>query len=49
MGDKTEKCANPACGCPAPTIGDYCCEQCERSTTKMESKCHCGHPRCGSE
>lgn len=46
MAEKTDKCANPECHCPAEMASDYCCEYCERAVHDPEAGCHCGHPEC---
>lgn len=40
-----QKCANPACTCPA-TSGEYCSPQCEESLRESDTECQCGHADC---
>lgn len=42
---QNQKCANPACNCPA-TGGEYCSPQCQDSIRKSDTECHCGHADC---
>jgi hypothetical protein len=44
--EKTDKCANPDCHCPALIGGEYCSEYCENPDRDIETGCRCGHPEC---
>lgn len=46
MSEPTEKCANPACHCPAHLDTGFCSEYCESAEHKVELGCHCGHAEC---
>jgi hypothetical protein len=40
------KCAHPACRCPAEPGSKYCSTYCHDSGSKMEIACNCGHAAC---
>lgn len=40
------KCAHPACSCPAEPDSKYCSTYCHDSESKMEVACNCGHAEC---
>ncbi len=42
---QSQKCANPACTCPA-TSGEYCSEQCKESINESDTQRQCGHNDC---
>jgi hypothetical protein len=50
MSDQTDKCANPACHCPALAGSQFCGEQCEQAGEDPDSgHCRCGHAQCQQE
>lgn len=49
MSEMTDKCAHPACHCPAHMDTEYCSEYCELAEDEEEeSGCRCGHAECHS-
>ncbi|MBK7599099.1 MAG: hypothetical protein IPJ07_11520 [Acidobacteria bacterium] len=46
MSQKTDKCENPICNCPARMDSEFCCEYCEKEHHEPEDGCKCGHPEC---
>ena len=44
-----EKCAHPACNCPAPQGEKYCSNYCHDMRQLTELACNCGHPGCAEE
>lgn len=40
------KCAHPACSCPAESGSKYCGTYCHDAGNKMETACNCGHAAC---
>jgi hypothetical protein len=40
------KCAHPACNCPAESGSKYCSTYCRDAGTKVEIACNCGHAAC---
>lgn len=40
------KCAHPACSCPAEEGSKYCSTYCHDAGSKMEIACDCGHDAC---
>ena len=45
----SEKCAHPACNCPAPQDEKYCSPYCHDAGDLIELACNCGHPGCAEE
>jgi hypothetical protein len=43
---KIEKCAHPACHCPAAKDSKYCGAYCEGASSVSSVVCECGHPAC---
>jgi hypothetical protein len=44
-----DKCAHPACNCPAPKGEKYCGAYCHDAGDLTELSCNCGHPGCAEE
>ena len=45
----SEKCAHPACNCPAPQGEKYCSGYCHDAGDLTELACNCGHAGCAEE
>lgn len=43
---KDNKCAHPACGCPAAEGSKYCSTYCQDAGDTIEIACGCGHNGC---
>ncbi len=46
MSEMTDKCAHPACHCPARMDTECCSEACELAQHDEETGCQCGHAEC---
>ena len=44
--NKIEKCAHPACKCPAAQDSKYCGAYCEGAADRPSVVCECGHASC---
>jgi hypothetical protein len=44
-----DKCAHPACNCPAPQGEKYCGAYCHDAKDLTELACNCGHGDCAEE
>lgn len=44
-----DKCAHPACNCPAPEGEKYCGAYCHDARDLTELACNCGHLGCAEE
>jgi hypothetical protein len=45
----SEKCAHPACNCPAPQDEKHCSAYCHDAGDLLELACNCGHPGCAEK
>jgi hypothetical protein len=47
--NQTQKCAHPACACPAAKDSKYCSTFCAGKADKPDITCNCGHAACAVE
>jgi hypothetical protein len=45
----SNKCAHPACNCPASGDNKYCSNYCRDAGDTVELSCNCGHSGCSDE